>query len=131
MDVSIFKAYDVRGLYPTQVNQGVAFALGLALGKHFKKSPLVIARDGRIGSPELYRSVLNGLRRSGRATGLVEAGLTTTPMFYYLVQKMAARGGIMITASHNPGRYNGFKVVGKNAEMISGKKLLRIMNKEL
>ena len=126
MNEGIFKAYDIRGIYPKEVNPQTASEISRALGRFFPKGKIVVARDGRRGSPELYKAVIKGLQRRE----LIKAGLATTPMFYFTVAKLKAQGGIMVTASHNPKEYNGFKVVGRNAQMISGKEVLRIMNKE-
>ncbi len=131
MKQGIFKAYDIRGIYPREISEKTAFEIGLGLGRFFGKSKIVVARDGRIGSPELYRALISGLQRANRKAQILEIGLATTPMFYFLVAKLRARGGVIVTASHNPREYNGFKVVSKNAEMINGKKVLGIMNKEL
>lgn len=136
MNLNIFKAYDIRGLYPSEVNPAVMFEIALGLVKYFslkskKKTPkIVIGRDARIGSPTLYKAVIKGLQRAGIKTQIVKIGLATTPMFYFLVAKLKAQGGIMVTASHNPKNWNGLKVVGKNAEMIGGKKVLKIINRE-
>ncbi|KKU94474.1 MAG: Phosphomannomutase [Candidatus Jorgensenbacteria bacterium GW2011_GWA1_48_13] len=129
MNQDIFKAYDIRGIYPSEISEKTAFEIGLGLGRFFGKGRVVVARDGRRGSPKLYQAVIKGLKTNNLQ--LITVGLATTPMFYFLVAKLGCRGGIIVTASHNPKEYNGFKVVGKNAEMISGKEVLRIMNKEL
>lgn len=128
----IFRAYDIRGIYPEEVNPEAVYLVSRALAeKVFKKGKIVIARDGRLGSPELYKAAIKGLKHSNilQNVGLIEVGLTTTPMFYFLVNKLKAMGGIMITASHNPKEYNGMKVAGKGAKMIGGKEILKIISK--
>ena len=130
-EADIFKTYDIRGLYPSQVNEEFAFDLGKALGKFFRKTKntkVVVARDGRLGSPELYRALIGGLKTGNLKP--ITVGLSTTPMLYFLVQKLKAEGGVIVTASHNPKEWNGFKVVGRNAEMIGGKEVMKIMDKE-
>jgi len=131
MNPSIFKTYDIRGVYPKEVGVKTAYEIGAGLGRFFGRGKLVVARDGRRGSPQLYRAAIKGVEDQKLGIKIIEVGLATTPMFYFLVQKLGAVGGIMVTASHNPREYNGFKVVGKNAAMISGKEVLRIVNKEL
>jgi len=131
MDKSIFKAYDIRGKYPKEINEKVVFEICGFLAQFFKKGRAVVAYDARLSSPRLYRAVVDGFEKSGRKIGLIKIGLATTPMFYFLVNYFKAQGGVMVTASHNPKEYNGLKVVGKGARMISGKEILRIMNKEL
>ena len=127
MNQDIFKAYDIRGIYPKEVNGRVAYEIGAGLGKFFGKGRVVVARDGRLGSPLLYRALTRGLKIGNSKLKIVGLGLATTPMFYFLVQKLGAAGGIIVTASHNPKEYNGFKVVGRNAEMISGREVLRLL----
>jgi phosphomannomutase len=129
MNLSIFRAYDIRGKYPSEIKEETVFEISRALGHFWKGGKIVVARDGRLSSLPLYRAVLRGLKIQNKELKIVKAGLATTPMFYFLVIKLKARGGIMITASHNPKEYNGLKVVGKNAEMISGKEVLKIISK--
>lgn len=128
MDTFIFKAYDIRGVYPEQINPKITFGISQSLASFFGGGKIIVARDGRVGSLELYRAAIKGFKIHDSRIKLVEVGLATTPMFYFLVQRLGARGGIMITASHNPKEYNGLKVVGRNAEMISGKEVLKIIN---
>ena len=121
MNPSIFKAYDIRGIYPTELNESVATQIGQACAKLFKPGKVIIAHDVRYGSKELSKAVVEGLTKdSGRQHEIILVGLATTPMFYFLVNDLNASGGCMITASHNPKEYNGFKVVGEKAHMISG-----------
>ena len=130
----IFKAYDIRGIYPVELNNETALEIGWGLGRFFGKTgraKVVVARDGRIGSPELYRAVIEGLRSANGKVRIVGVGLATTPMFYVLVQLLKATGGIIVTASHNPREWNGFKVVGQNAEMIGGREVLKIITNNL
>lgn len=132
----IFRAYDIRGIYPNQINEALAYTVAHALGNYFRikvrgrKPTVVMAHDARIGSPELYRAVIQGTEDAGKIN-ITKVGLSTTPMFYFLVNNLRADYGIMVTASHNPKEYNGLKVVGKSAQMISGKEVLKIVNKEL
>ncbi|MDO8430286.1 MAG: hypothetical protein Q7S73_02890 [bacterium] len=123
---SIFKAYDIRGKYPKELNEEAVFEIASALGRHFgPKSRLLVGRDGRLSSPSLFKSVLKGL---GKDLEIIDGELMTTPMLYFLVNELKADGGIMVTASHNPKEYNGLKVVGKNARPVSGSEILKLMN---
>ena len=123
----IFKAYDIRGIYPNEINKEVAYKIGRAVGKFFntqiedktfklrtkREKTIVLARDNRLSSEELFNAVREGIR--DESINLVDIGLSTTPMFYYAVVKLKLDGGIMITASHNPKEYNGFKIVKQDA----------------
>ena len=136
MKARIFKAYDIRGLYPEEFNEGVAVEIAANLPHYFhskskgKTTKIVIGRDARIGSLTIYRAIRAALKKGKYKVKLIQINLATTPMFYFLVAKLKAQGGIMVTASHNPKNWNGLKVVGYNAEMISGKKVLKIINRE-
>ncbi|MES2059438.1 MAG: hypothetical protein V4438_00220 [Patescibacteria group bacterium] len=129
---SIFKAYDVRGIYPADVNIESVGAVARALTHIWNAGKIVIAHDGRHGSVELAGEVAKQAIISGKALGkdfdIISAGLSTTPMFYFLVNKLQASGGAMITASHNPKEYNGVKAVKAEAEAISGTELLEIVD---
>lgn len=119
----IFKKNDIRGIYPSEINGDVVYKIATELANNlFKKGIVITARDTRIGSPKLYKSLIKGLK-SNPDIKIVPLGLSTTPMFYFLVVKLKAAGGIMITASHNPKEYNGLKVVTKGAEMVGGEKI--------
>ncbi len=144
----IFKAYDIRGKYPSEINEKAVEEISTALAKHFLRVAgyglrpnVVIGHDARLSSPALYEAVLRAfsVQRSAvserenknalnanRCT-LYPAGIITTPMLYFLVNKLKAAGGIMVTASHNPKEYNGLKVVGKNAEPMSGVEIRKIV----
>ncbi len=112
----IFKAYDIRGIYPAQVNERAASAIGFALAQFLdqhKAGPVVVGHDSRIGSSSLALHASAGLQRAGRA--VIDIGLATTPLFYFSVNQLGAAGGLMVTASHNPAKYNGFKLVREHA----------------
>ena len=121
----IFKAYDVRGIYPTEIDETVAEKIGLAFravldGKEDPETPatVVVSRDMRIHGEPLSKALIEGLRRSG--VDVVDIGLATTPMSYFAVGHLQADGGIQVTASHNPARYNGFKLSRREARPVSG-----------
>ena len=112
---NIFKAYDVRGLYPEELNEEIAYKIARAYGqmrqKELGRNDLTIAtgRDMRLSSPLLHEAIKRGLTEQGiQAVGL---GLCSTPTFYYAVAHYGYNGGLLISASHNPKEYNGVKIV--------------------
>jgi len=113
----IFKRYDIRGLYPKEINKESAETIAKATVRLLKAKNLVIARDNRASSLELFNALKKGLLSEG--VNVIDIGLSPTPMFYFAVWNYGFDGGIMVTASHNPPRYNGFKIVKKGAVMIS------------
>ncbi len=118
----IFKAYDVRGIYPKEFNAQIAYLVGEAFVEFLKKTErkrrlrIVIGRDNRLSSPILKRALIKGILVKGGE--VIDIGLSTTPMFYFAVWNYHFEGGIQITASHNPPEYNGLKLVGKDAAVI-------------
>ena len=122
MREAIFKAYDIRGVYPEEINEGIAGEIGIALARFFGKGKIIVGHDARLSSPSLYQSVNKALERNKKIKA-VKISLCTTPMFYFLVNHLKAAGGIMITASHNPKEYNGLKVVRKRAIPMSGREV--------
>lgn len=133
MDQKIFKAYDIRGKYPKEINGKVVAEIVGILEKNFlpkvngqrSKVKIIIGRDARLNSLSLYRAAIEKLQTTDYGLRTIETGLITTPMLYFLVNHFNADLGIMITASHNPKEYNGLKIVGKNAIPISGKEILK------
>lgn len=111
----IFKAYDIRGVYPAEINGQTAYKIGRAFVEFLKKPQpkIVVARDGRFSSPVLRKNLVKGLVDSGAV--VFDLGLATTPTFYFSAAHYGYDGGINITASHNPKEYNGFKLVRENA----------------
>lgn len=115
----IFRAYDIRGTYPTQINQGVCEALAGPIAQCFSKNATLIAGyDARKTSPELFNALIKGLRSEG--ISILDAGRITSPLLVFLVRSYRAQGGVIITASHNPPEYNGIKVVDQHGIAISG-----------
>lgn len=128
MDSAIFRAYDIRGKYPEEIDEAGVRRIARALAAElFKGKRVMVGRDARLSSPKLYRAALAGLRRGGAKP--VEAGLVTTPMLYFSVNDARAEGGVMITASHNPPEYNGMKAVRRGAEPLSGKEIYGLLEK--
>ena len=120
----IFKAYDIRGVYPEQLNKELAYRLGRAYALFIqgenpgKKFTFGVGWDMRSSSPELLQGLTAGLTDQG--ANVVRFGLVATPTFYFGVAKNGYDGGVMITASHNPKEYNGFKMVRSESRPISG-----------
>jgi len=123
MNTNIFRAYDIRGIYPDEINAEVAERLGNATVRFLNGKNIVVGHDGRISSPELGEAIIKGLIKAG--ANVFNINLCTTPLFYFSVNKTKADGGIMITASHNPPEYNGFKIVGPNLRVIYSESGLR------
>jgi phosphomannomutase len=116
MKPGIFKAYDVRGLVPEELDAPTALATGRAFARHLGPGPVAVGYDMRASARELREAFLTGLRGEGRE--VIDIGRVSTPILYFAVASSQAAGGAMITASHNPGRYNGFKLCGPNAVPI-------------
>ncbi|HEX2163404.1 MAG TPA: phosphomannomutase/phosphoglucomutase [Thermoanaerobaculia bacterium] len=120
----IFKAYDVRGIYPSEIYEAKARQIGLAFRHVLDESDLagsnavVVGRDMRSHSEPLQRAVIDGLTAAG--LDVLDVGLVTTPMSYFAVGHTGAAGGVQVTASHNPARYNGLKFSRREARPVSG-----------
>ena len=107
----IFREYDIRGKYPTDLNEDVAYTFGKSYGSYIRKfnsNKVLIGHDNRISGPVLHKSVIQGIVDSG--IDVVDLGLVTTPMYYFARKFLNIPTGIMITASHNPKDDNGFKI---------------------
>ena len=111
LNTAIFKAYDIRGIVPSTINEAVAEALGRAFGTQALKEgekTVAVGRDGRLSGPSLAAALMRGLAASGVA--VIDVGRVTTPMLYFAANTLCA-SGIQVTGSHNPKDYNGFKMV--------------------
>jgi len=111
--VKAFHAYDIRGVYGTDFNKEDAYRIGFFLPELLNARKILIGRDDRISSPEIFENLCRGINDAG--ADVYDAGLTTTPMIYWGTAKYDFDASVMITASHNPKEYNGMKVSGKNA----------------
>ncbi|HLD88651.1 MAG TPA: phosphomannomutase/phosphoglucomutase [Candidatus Nanoarchaeia archaeon] len=111
--MSIFKAYDVRGKYPSEIDEAVAFKIAKAFVSFLGKRKIAVGRDVRLSSDSLFQAVVNGLIEAG--ADVYDIGICTTDMFYFAVFEHRLDGGLMITASHNPKEYNGIKIVREKA----------------
>ncbi|MBD3402529.1 phosphomannomutase/phosphoglucomutase [candidate division GN15 bacterium] len=118
IDPSIFKAYDIRGTYPDQLNAEAAYQIGAGLAQYLQPTTIAVGRDMRVSSDELFENLARGINDQG--VEVIDLGLISTDALYFAVGKFGYDGGVMITASHNPKDYNGFKICRKNAEPLSG-----------
>ena len=114
---NIFKAYDVRGVYPDEINEDVVYRIGRAFVEYLHPTTVAVGRDMRISSPALAAALIRGLSEQG--ADVVDLGLTTTDELYFAVGKFNYPAGIMVSASHNPKQYNGLKWCRENAIAIS------------
>jgi len=119
---SIFKAYDIRGVYPEEINEDAAYKIGQAFVKFLENEgrvgnrQIVVGRDTRESSQDLFDALTQGLLSQG--ADIIDIGAASTPLFYWAIINQSAAGGIMITASHNPAQYNGFKICAGQARSI-------------
>ncbi len=125
MKKEIFREYDIRGIYNEDLTDNDAYIIGQSYGsyiqKKFNKSTCVVGADNRLSSPSLQDNLIKGLVDSG--TDVVNLGTCTTPMFAYATLKTNLTFGLMVTASHNPKEYNGFKFTFDNLGMARGKQI--------
>lgn len=112
----IFKSYDVRGVYPAEINEDIAYCIGRALVIYLKATCVAVATDNRLSSPKLLEALTRGIIEGG--SDVITLGLLSTPMLYFASSKLGVDGAVMVTASHNPPQYNGFKICKKNAVPI-------------
>lgn len=114
---SLFKAYDIRGTYPDELDPELAYQIGRAFVSYNGADTVCVGRDMRVSSPALAGGLIDGLRDQG--ADVVDIGLISTDGLYYAVGRFGYPAGVMITASHNPGEYNGFKLCGREARPLS------------
>lgn len=126
----IFKAYDIRGTYPSELDEEIAYKIGQSFAKYTKAKKLVVGQDSRLSSPSLTEALIRGIINQG--VDVIDIGLCSTSCFYFTVGDLAeADGGIMTTASHSPKAINGFKLVfagntSLTPEQVSGVKEIAI-----
>jgi phosphomannomutase len=118
LDPKVFKAYDVRGLYPSELDEEGAYAIGRAYGEHFEPKRIAVGRDMRLSSPSMAEAVMRGAADAG--VDVTDIGLVGTEMVYFAVGDLGLDGGIAVTASHNPKEYTGMKIVRRGALPVGG-----------
>ena len=128
MDSTIFKAYDIRGVYPDQINEEDAWKIGCASARFLRSmlhgykrglansQAVCVGRDMRTHSEPLVRALIKGITTSG--ANVIDIGMIDTPQMYFAINHLGTCGGIQVTASHNPAKYNGFKVSGQDARPV-------------
>jgi len=128
MDSTIFKAYDIRGVYPDQINEDTAWKIGYAAAQFLRAQLsgyqrgqanaqcVCIGRDMRSHSETLVKSLIEGMNSTG--ANVIDIGMIDTPQMYFAINHLGTCGGVQVTASHNPAKYNGFKVSGLGAKPV-------------
>jgi phosphomannomutase len=118
LEPKVFKAYDVRGIYPEELDDDGAYAIGRAYVQQFEPRRIAVGRDMRLSSPQIAAAVMRGASDEGAE--VLDLGLVGTEMVYFAVGKLELDGGIMVTASHNPKEYTGMKIVRRGALPVGG-----------
>jgi phosphomannomutase len=118
LDPTVFKAYDVRGIYPEDVDEEGAYAIGRAYVQQFEPRRIAVGRDMRLSSPQMAAALVEGASDEGAE--VLELGLVGTEMVYFAVGSLGLDGGVMVTASHNPKEYTGMKIVRRGALPVGG-----------
>ena len=118
LDPKVFKAYDVRGIHPTELDEDGAYAIGRAYVEQFEPKRIAVGRDMRVSAPTMAKAVLQGAADGG--ADVLDLGLVGTEMLYFAVGELGLDGGIAVTASHNPKEYAGMKIVRAGALPVGG-----------
>jgi phosphomannomutase len=118
LDPKVFKAYDVRGLYPTELDEEGAYAIGRAVMQQFEPKRFAVGRDMRLSSPAMAAAAIRGVADGGAE--VLDLGMIGTEMLYFAVGELGLDGGLTVTASHNPKDYTGMKIVRRGALPVGG-----------
>jgi phosphomannomutase len=130
LDPKVFKAYDVRGIYPSELDEDGAYAIGRAYVEEFEPRRIAVGRDMRLSSPSMARAFIDGAADGG--ADVLDLGMGGTEMVYFAVGELGLDGGACITASHNPKEYTGMKIVRRGALPVGGESgLLEIRDRAL
>ena len=130
LDPKVFKAYDVRGIYPTELDEEGAYAIGRAYVEQFEPRRIAVGWDMRVSSPGMARAAIEGATDAG--ADVLELGMIGTEMLYFAVGELGLDGGLVVTASHNPKEYTGMKIVRRGALPVGGDSgLLEIRDRAL
>jgi phosphomannomutase len=128
MDPAIFKAYDIRGIYPDQIDETDAWKIGYAAARFLRShltgyergqancQSICVGRDMRTHSPSVAKALIEGMNTSG--ANVIDIGMIDTPQIYFAINHLGTCGGVQVTASHNPAKYNGFKISGLQAKPV-------------
>ena len=118
LEPKVFKAYDVRGIYPDELDEAGAHAIGRAYVQEFEPRRIAVGRDMRLSAPAMADAVMRGVAEAG--TDVLDLGMVGTEMVYFAVGELGLDGGIAVTASHNPREYTGMKIVRRGALPVGG-----------
>jgi phosphomannomutase len=118
LEPDVFKAYDVRGIYPTEIDEEGAYAIGRAYVEEFSPKRIAVGHDMRVSGPQMVAALTEGATEGG--ADVIDIGLIGTEMLYFAVDSLELDGGITCTASHNPKEYTGFKIVRAGALPVGG-----------
>ena len=118
LEPAVFKAYDVRGIHPAELDEDGAYRIGRGYVEEFEPKVVAVGRDMRVSSPAMARAVVEGAADGG--ADVVDIGLVGTEMLYYAVGELGLDGGITVTASHNPKEFTGMKIVRRGALPVGG-----------
>jgi phosphomannomutase len=118
LDPKVFKAYDIRGIYPSELDEDGAYAIGRAYVEQFEPRRIAVGHDMRVSSPTMARSLIRGATDAG--ADVLDLGLVGTEMVYFAVGDLDLDGGVAVTASHNPKEYTGMKIVRRGALPVGG-----------
>jgi phosphomannomutase len=130
IDPAVFKAYDVRGLYPAELDEDGAYAVGRAYVEQFEPRRIAVGHDMRLSSPSMSEAVVRGAADAGAE--VVDIGMVGTEMLYFAVGELGLDGGVAVTASHNPKEYTGMKIVRRGALPVGGESgLLEVRDRAL
>src|SRR6187397_2587074 len=130
LDPKVFKAYDVRGIYPSELDEDGAYAIGRAYAEQFEPRRIAVGRDMRLSSPSMAAAVIEGAADGG--ADVLDVGMVGTEMVYFAVGDLGLDGGVAVTASHNPKEYTGMKIVRRGALPVGGESgLLEVRDRAL
>jgi phosphomannomutase len=130
LDPKVFKAYDVRGIYPSELDEDGAYAIGKAFVEVFETKRIAVGHDMRVTSPSMAEAMIRGASEAG--ADVLELGLVGTEMVYFAVGQLGLDGGVAVTASHNPKEYTGLKIVRGGALPVGGESgLLEIRDRAM
>src|SRR5689334_16610060 len=118
LDPKVFKAYDVRGIHPGDLDEAGAYAIGRGYVQQFEPRRIAVGRDMRLSSPQMAAALMRGAADEG--ADVLDLGLVGTEMLYFAVGELGLEGGVMVTASHNPKEYTGMKIVRRGALPVGG-----------
>src|SRR3989338_10321588 len=123
LNPAIFKAYDVRGIYPTELNEDAAYSIGRAFARRVAADHAVVGSDMRLSGPALKGALVRGITDEG--LNVMDIGLVPIDAVYFAIDILGHPAGVMVTASHNPKEYNGFKMALHGAGWVTGEEMFQ------